>query len=786
MKKFYLFLFIFLIICIPTFATTTLYQKVVSSPISSGVTLKNYIRLTDDGWQNINVLEVNMEDKYTNLGLLKSSDGVSTLQNLLSMATNADSIAAINADFFQANSGRGNAVGLTVEDNEIISSAYYGNLDKNEFATIAFDKNNSIFYDYFTTTITLTSQKTKQSIVIGDINKYPRSFENLVIYTPEWGKYSHGSNTDLQLTEMVVKNNKVVEIRYNSEPVEIPNNGYVVSCIGTGADFINNNFKKGTKVKLDTKYNIDMNNISLAVSGGAILLKDGEIPEKFSSNISGNNPRTAIGSSKDESIVYLVTVDGRQKSSLGMTQTALAEFLKEIDVYNAINLDGGGSTTMVARKLGDTKLSTINYPSGGFLRSVINGIGVFNSAPSSSKVTNLIIEIDETNIFKNKERKITVKGYNKYFNPVSVNQNDVKWSYDGVPVKFKDGVISGDTVGMTMLSAKVGSAKTSIEINILSDPQELIIFPKTSSITSGKQIAFNIEAKNKNGYYANLNSDEVNWKIENYLFNGIEQDIIPEDATLKDGVFSATTAGEYIISINTDNIKSFALICVDADLQSKLPKDITGIDELQKHADLQDEYSFKIAVIDTISDSKLLINSFRNIKIKEAINNTDIAIFTSNTHYNLLNDVNVEKVICNKYSKTDFKNSTFITVDCINSGIRNTDSSAWIKIQDDIRQSNSNNIFIIMNNSLDNFSDNNEVKFWIDMLCDLRREVNKNIWVLHKGSYTAYSMERGIRYIGINNDTISADEIPQNTNYILITVNGKNLTYEIKNVFKNS
>ena len=60
-----------------------------------------------------------------------------------------------------------------------------------------------------------------------------------------------------------------------------------------------------------------------------------------------------------------------------MTQTELAEFLIEKDIYTALNLDGGGSTTMVAQKLGDTELSIINSPSSGVLRNVTNALRNF-------------------------------------------------------------------------------------------------------------------------------------------------------------------------------------------------------------------------------------------------------------------------------------------------------------------------------------------------------------------------------------------------------------------------
>ena len=748
------------------------------------------------------------------------------------------------------------------------------------------------------------------------------------------------------MTELVIKNNKVSEVRINEPAVEIPEKGYVISATGDGAEFLKDNFKKGTKVELDIETSIDIDDIEFAISGGAQLIKDGKIPDKFSSNISGTHPRTAIGTSKDDETLYLVTVDGRQKSSIGMTQQELAEFLLDIDVYNAINLDGGGSTTMLARKLGDTTLSTINSPSGGSLRAIINGVGILNSSPSSKKVSNIVIEVDDTNVFKGKEREIIVKAYNKYFDPIEIDQDDVKWSYEGVPVAVEDGILTGDTVGMTMLQAKYKKQKAEIEINILSNPHELAITPKKSTISSGKNLSFKIEAKNKNGYYSTLNNNEITWQIENYFdVDGIENKI-PKDASIKENIFTATAAGDYIISVSDNDIKTYALVTVSGktktiindfekvnykfdpypdevigsaertkeeshegnyscklsydfnqDIQiraayiefndggidipettteigfwvyndslkdeqiklkikdvnnnshlivvqkgithegwkeltyslkdislpakltdiyvaqdkldikssgyiyiddltfygettavstnTKLPKDIKGIDESQKYVELKNEDSFRIALFDEIKSNNLMIENLRNKKIINSINNnSDVVVFTSQNDNSMLVNINVEQINCLNYSKQDYKNSTFITINCLKNGIRNTDSTQWTNLQKDIKNTKKENIFVIMNDSLDNFNDEAEKRLFIDVLCELRRETGKNIWVLHKGSYTDYSMKRGIKYLGINSDTSSPDEILENTNYFLITVNGKELSYEIKNVFE--
>jgi exopolysaccharide biosynthesis protein len=59
------------------------------------------------------------------------------------------------------------------------------------------------------------------------------------------------------------------------------------------------------------------------------------------------HPRTAIGFSRDSSRVFLVAVDGRRESGVGMSLVELARLMLTLGAFEAINLDGGGSTTMV-------------------------------------------------------------------------------------------------------------------------------------------------------------------------------------------------------------------------------------------------------------------------------------------------------------------------------------------------------------------------------------------------------------------------------------------------------
>ena len=76
----------------------------------------------------------------------------------------------------------------------------------------------------------------------------------------------------------------------------------------------------------------------------AIAAEDEGIAARF---VSDRHPRTAIAKTKDGQLL-VVTVDGRQPGvSVGMSLTELADLLLEFEASEAINLDGGGSTTMV-------------------------------------------------------------------------------------------------------------------------------------------------------------------------------------------------------------------------------------------------------------------------------------------------------------------------------------------------------------------------------------------------------------------------------------------------------
>lgn len=120
-----------------------------------------------------------------------------------------------------------------------------------------------------------------------------------------------------------------------------------------------------------------------AVSGKPMLVRNGQLDtaalEAFpNSNL--RHPRTAVGVSRDGRTVILIVVDGRQGFSRGMTLYELARTFVELGGYQAINLDGGGSSAMFVRGVG----GMVNSPSGGRWEAKL-GLGPHESKRRISK-----------------------------------------------------------------------------------------------------------------------------------------------------------------------------------------------------------------------------------------------------------------------------------------------------------------------------------------------------------------------------------------------------------------
>ncbi len=148
-------------------------------------------------------------------------------------------------------------------------------------------------------------------------------------------------------------------------------NGEVVSEHTTRSIFVV--YKDGTPAILSHVPKEDYPRIRIAVSGFAITARDGKLTMKDTPL----HPRTAYGISADKRYFYLMTVDGRQAGwSLGCTQRETGELLLAAGASDAINMDGGGSSTLIYWDPAKKKMVSLCKHRGGYERVVGSNIGI--------------------------------------------------------------------------------------------------------------------------------------------------------------------------------------------------------------------------------------------------------------------------------------------------------------------------------------------------------------------------------------------------------------------------
>lgn len=216
-----------------------------------------------------------------------------------------------------------------------------------------------------------TTIKQRPDLQISTINAASVVANGIGLYTPRWGTSSGYKITDGQakrVRRVVVRNGRVVLNSTKLQKRNTPLLGQMLVGRDAGARALAT-LKVGTKVTLHSHL---QGSPRMAITGSKFLVHEGVIGVVDDTEL---HPRTAIGIDHDTHEILLLVVDGRQRFSRGSTMVELAQTMIDLGADEAINLDGGGSSTMVAKRP-DGSTGVINSPSDGYERAVANAVEV--------------------------------------------------------------------------------------------------------------------------------------------------------------------------------------------------------------------------------------------------------------------------------------------------------------------------------------------------------------------------------------------------------------------------
>ncbi len=347
-------------------------DSVSQSTVATGVTYRHL--LVGEGPWSVNVVAVDLRTPGLTIRAARADDrlrGFETVSGIVQRKSTDSTVvvAAINADFFSLRTGEN-------ENNQVVEGEIFKGLQRTDAPA---DKSHRVHSQFAITGDgrPLIEQfafrgavlrATGARLPIDDIN-HRSAPTDLVLYTARAGATTPWDSTaatvDVRLRYVSMRGDTSI-YQVLSFPVAGGTaslaDGPVLS-FPAGADSGRVIPRPGELVRIQTNVEPAPLGLRTVVGGWPRLVVHGQsiadtvdrLEGAFSKSFAGRNPRTGVGFSRDSTTLYLITVDGRQEGSDGMSLTEFADLMIRLGVYEGLNLDGGGSTTMVINgKLANT------------------------------------------------------------------------------------------------------------------------------------------------------------------------------------------------------------------------------------------------------------------------------------------------------------------------------------------------------------------------------------------------------------------------------------------------
>ncbi len=494
-------------------------QSLTSRPVGPGI-IYHEVFLPEGPWQ-IDILEIDLNDTMNTLETIKAFNRIAGYERTSSMADRSDTeghrvVGAINGDFYATG---GVSIGAQIVRGTLLKRPY----PRSVFAL-------SSQKQPYIGVVSYSGQVSKQDsliLAIHGINE-TRNENQLVLFNRYFGSHT-GTNqwgVELELAYLedppgangsvmaiVTAKDSILEAGHgNSAIPEGP--GGILSGHGLSRDFMNENFFLGDTLILNLRLPPSSEILTELIGGTPRLIRNGvrsvewEAESVGSSFTYDRHPRTAVGFSEDSSKVYLFTVDGRQVGySVGMSLFELADYMLEWEIYQAVNLDGGGSTTMVVE--GDV----VNSPSDGTERSVANALMVISRAPLGP-LAYISLPWAETYTLVESQLQLSVTARDIYYNPLALDSDSIMWSCDPLIGSISvTGLFSAATAeGSGSIIANHGNISDTLLVHV-TDIASLILIPDPVVLEVNDIQIMSAEARDGFGNLIQVDHSSYTWWV---------------------------------------------------------------------------------------------------------------------------------------------------------------------------------------------------------------------------------------------------------------------------------
>lgn len=329
------------------------YEYSITKELEPGLTQISYYSKKSGIKQHAQLVDI--DPKYFKFVPVLGGGNTMAKNTVTAMSDYVNAAVAENASYF----GSGKELyGVTKIAGDLVSSMY---LTRTAFGILADGKP---YIDDVSYSGMVRSKK--GDVYVAGLNG-TRTNDSVMLYNQYYGNSTGTDNTGI---EYVVKDNKIVKINQGNSilrPGEI-----VVSATGMAKNTLMG-LKLGDELIVEQILNAPWDTATDILGVGPRLVKDGQVfvtatKEQIGADVTGARaPRTAVGILRSGHILFAV-LDGRQAHSKGMMLDEFAQFLIGMDVVDAVNFDGGGSSELV---IGG---KIVNSPSDGMQRPVATAL----------------------------------------------------------------------------------------------------------------------------------------------------------------------------------------------------------------------------------------------------------------------------------------------------------------------------------------------------------------------------------------------------------------------------
>lgn len=737
------------------FAAQTVYENKTQETITRGVTYEKNSRMTTDGIQDIYVLTIDLTESTLELKEVESKTEYGLKETVQKMLTDNGAIAGVNSDFFGMAGSYSAGFGPVVRDGELVSAGTSINQDKNQYGTYVKDKNGNSIFTYFKTTVKFSNSA--KTIDLASINKVTS-----MVFPILFNREAATSTADLDkrfdnLVKFVVQNNTITYISQKGETVEVPENGYLIVMSGDYYTNAASVFKVGDPVTLQVSSTIDFDQIDTAFGGGGLLLLNGQEAPATDIVAAGRQPRTAFGVSQDGTKAIMMVVDGRG-DSIGATHSEMAALMKEYGAYEALHLDGGGSSTMVVQTVDDAAPQLQNTPSDGAQRKVIASVGVFQTAPKGE-----IKEIGITTVNQHtqpgKTAEFTVYGLDEYKNRIYIAPEDVTFEVVGVEGTWDGYLFQPTTTGEYSVVATYGDGLTAVA-NATCYPTARLkaTYPDVSIKNVGGTTNIYVTAYDTEGFGRAVTND-VTYTVAN-----------PAIGTMNGNTFTAKAKGSTYVKCSWAGQDTYVTITVGGAAKTTAPASTSAADPLQQTVTKQNDGAFYLNITGELKYTgtgkvdATTYNAQRSRVRSAADSGADVTVYGGPC--DITTPTVQDSLTWNGSYRFMNRDGASVVLLAASQGIRKTDPSQYGRFTQDIAAAGNDTIIFVTDKTPSDYPSTAEADYFRAIL-NKYVEDGKTVFVVScSGNAYWASTKDGVRYINLP-DLWRADGTANSNVYML-------------------